>query len=299
MRPGRIVDTHHHLWDLHANYYPWLTDRVVWKPYGDYAAIRRDYMPADLKADIGALPVVKSVHLNAGHDRSDPVRETRWLQALADDTARSGGFPHALVADADLTAPDVAGVLEAHCAFPLMRGIRAILSESIRYPGQHPELLDDAGWCERVGLLPRLGLSLDLQLYPQQMTAAARLAARYPNLPIMVNHTGLPEDRSVEGRQRWRGGLRAMAAQPNVALKISAFGVCDPGWTEEGIRPLVREAIAIFGPDRCMFGSNFPVDRLFGSYARTWDSFMAATDDMTADEVDALYYGNAVRLYRL
>ena len=100
-----IVDAHHHLWDLRANYYPWLSDRIGPRMYGDYSAIRRDYLVDDFRGDIGALPVRKSVHVQAEHDAADPVRETRWLQAVA-DAPGSGGYPHAIVAYADLSAPE-------------------------------------------------------------------------------------------------------------------------------------------------------------------------------------------------
>jgi predicted TIM-barrel fold metal-dependent hydrolase len=102
----RIVDTHHHLWDLCSHYYPWLTDKILPKLYGDYAPIRRDYLIGDFLADIGSLPVVKSVHVNAGFDPRQPVRETEWLQAIADDAATSRGFPHGIVGDVDLTGSD-------------------------------------------------------------------------------------------------------------------------------------------------------------------------------------------------
>ena len=96
-----IVDAHHHLWDLRANYYPWLSDRIGPRMYGDYASVRRDYLVQDFRADIGTLPVRKSVHVPAEHDARDPVRETRWLQAVA-GAPGSGGYPHAIVAYADL-----------------------------------------------------------------------------------------------------------------------------------------------------------------------------------------------------
>lgn len=295
MVPSRIVDTHHHLWDLAANYYPWLSDHIVTKPYGDYAAIRQNYLLPEFTADIGKLPVVKSVHMNAGHDPSDPVRETRWLQSIADEA----GFPHGIVGEADLAAPDVAQVLEAHCAFRNMRGLRAMLSDSVRYPATHPELLDNPAWRANVALLPRYGLSLDVQIYPQQVAGLLDLARQNPDLQVLVCHAGLPEDQSPEGRRRWGDALRMLAAAPNVAMKISGFGVSDPHWTEAGVKPLILEAIDAFGTGRCMFGSNFPVDRLFASYARVWASYIAATEGFSESETDALFYGNAVSFYRL
>jgi predicted TIM-barrel fold metal-dependent hydrolase len=297
--PVRIIDTHHHLWNLSENRYPWLTDHIVAKPYGDYGAIRQNYLIEDFFADIGALPVVKSVHVQAGHDPSDPVRETRWLQAIADDVKRSKGFPHGIVADADLSSPDAEAVLEAHRAYRNLRGIRTILSDSVRYPGRHPDMLESPSWRANLALLRRHDLSLDLQLYPQQMAPVAALARSHPSALFIICHTGLPEDQSTEGRTRWRKALRLLAAEPNVAIKISGFGLFDRDWTVESIRPFVMETIEIFGVERCMFGSDFPVDKLFTSYNKVWASFDEITADFTDHDRSLMFHDNAVRLYRL
>jgi len=299
VRPHRIVDTHQHFWDLSLNYYPWLSDKVVVKPYGDYAAIRKTYVKADFAADIGDLPVVKSVHIDAGHDPGDPVRETRWLQQLADARGPLGGFPHGIVADGNLTEPDVVEILEAQCAFANMRGLRGMLSDSVRYPGQKPELLDSETWRHNVSLLASRSLSLDLQLYPVQMVRVAELARQNPELSIIVCHTGSPVADGAGWFERWRLGMRGLAACPNVALKISGLGLFDQAWGRVGKSDVIQEAIEIFGAERCMFGSDFPVDSLFSSYRDLWEVFFDATKALTAMEIDNLYYANAVRLYRL
>lgn len=294
-----FVDTHHHLWDLSTNYYPWLTDRVVVKPYGDYAAIRRNYLIEDFIADVGDLPLAKSVHLNGGHDRSDPVRETRWLQAIADDGARSGGLPNGVVVDADLSSTGAGAELDAHCACSNVRGVRAILSDGVRYPGQHPDLTEDRLWRENLSLLETFGLSLDLQLYPQQMAPIAALAKRHPDVLFIVCHLGLPEDRSPDGRVQWRDAIRLLASEPNAVMKISGFGLVDQQWTAESIRPLVLEAIDIFGVERCLLGSNFPVDKLFATYATLWRSLDRILSGFSDSERRLLFHDNALRVYRI
>ena len=106
------VDAHHHLWDLETNHYPWLTPSPEGGPLPDFEKLCQNYLLADFRADCANQHIVKSVHVQAEHDEEDPVRETAWLQAVADDPA-SCGFPHAIVAGANLERDDVEGVLVA------------------------------------------------------------------------------------------------------------------------------------------------------------------------------------------
>src|SRR5512141_3105154 len=149
---ARVVDAHHHLWDLSANYYPWLTDRVGPRMYGDYSAIRRNYLADDFRRDIGTIPVVKSVHVQAEHDHADPVRETRWLQSQAE----RDGFPHAIVAYAALSAAqaEVEATLDAHCVSPNVRGIRQMVHEVlVSEMGHGIDYLADERWRRNLRLL--------------------------------------------------------------------------------------------------------------------------------------------------
>jgi predicted TIM-barrel fold metal-dependent hydrolase len=294
-----FIDTHHHMWDLTANYYPWLTDKIVVKPYGDYSSIRKDYLIQDFFRDRGDLPLVKSVHVQASHDPADPVRETRWLQSVADDTARSHSFPQAIIAEVDLSSLGAGAVLEAHCKFENVRGIRAILSDAVRYPGKHPELLDDSLWRNNVSLLEAFGLSFDVQLYPQQMASLAAVTSRHPALPFVICHAGLPEDRSSEGRQKWKAAMRLLAEKPNVLVKMSGFGLIDQQWTVDSMRPIVLEIIDMFGVQRCFFGSNFPVDRLFATYRRFWHSVGQIVAGFDESEQRMMLRENAERVYRI
>ena len=295
-----IVDAHHHLWDLEANYYPWLTDHITPRICGDYAAIRKDYLLTDYLADIGDYKVVKSVHVQAEHDPRDPVRETAWLQAVADDApANPRGFPNAIVAYADLSAPNAATVLEGHCRHRNARGIRQSLNGIINDPLHHRDLLKDDNWRRNIALLAALDLSYDLQLFPVQMREAAAVVRQYESVQFLICHTGLPVDRTPEGMSLWRRGMRLLADMPNTAVKISGLGMFDRNWTTESIRPLVLEAIDIFGPQRAMFASNFPVDGMMATYGRIWSSFEEITRGFPEGERRALFHDNAVASYRL
>ncbi len=295
----RIIDAHHHLWDLQANHYPWLSDRVGPRMYGDYAAIRRNYLVDDLRRDIGRWPVVASVHVQAEHDSADPERETRWLQQQAD---RNPGLPQAIVAYADLSAApaQVEAQLAAHGRHAKLRGIRQMAHQH-RVAGMapHPDLLADPQWRDNLGLLARHGLSFDLQIFPEQADDACALLQRHPSLQCLLVHSGQPHDQSRDGLRRWRAALRRLATAPNLAIKLSGFGMFDRHWTQASIETLIHGAIDIFGPQRALFGSNFPVDGLMRGYDELWTAYTAACRRYSAAERAALFHDNAARLYRL
>ena len=294
-----VVDTHHHLWDLSANYYPWLTDRITTRVCGEYSAIRKNYLLEDFFDDADAVNLVKSIHVQAEHDHADPARETRWLQEIADSPG-SRGFPHGIIAFADLSRLDVEANLEAHYSYLNVRGIRQMLHESMVDPDNPlPSLFENSTWRKNISLLKKYGFSFDLQVYPQQMGQACGLVKEHPDLQFILCHTGQPSERDEESLNIWQTGMRALAEFPNVYVKISGLGMFDNNWTVDTIRPFILHAIEVFSVERCMFGSNFPVDGMTTSYSRLWSAYSDITSSFSASERYALFCGNAERIYRI
>ena len=159
--------------------------------------------------------------------------------------------------------------------------------------------MDDPAWRKGYALLERFGFSYDLQTPWWHLDAAAVLAADFPRTQIIVNHTGLPADRSAEGLTAWRRALETIAAQPNVAIKISGLGRAGLPWTVAANAPVIRDTIAIFGIERCMFASNFPVDSLAGTFDEIYGGFFASVAHLPEADQNQLFHDNAVRLYRL
>ena len=294
-----IVDAHQHFWDLARNYHPWLIDaEMIPFRYGDYAALRRNYLPADYRRDASGHRIVTTVHVEAEWDPADPVGETRWLAALRE----AAGLPTVAVAQARLDAADIAEVLAAQAGFGFVRGIRhkpaAAASPdavSIGAPGS----MGDRRWRDGYALLARHGLSFDLQTPWWHLAEAASLARDFPSTPIIINHTALPADRSVEGLAAWRAALAVAAREPNIALKISGLGQRGVRWQREANAPIVRDALAIFGAERCMFASNFPVDSLVGSFDAIYSGFNAIVADQPMAVQRRLFHDNAMRIYRI
>jgi len=294
-----IADAHLHIWDLALEAHPWLVT-PPWLPfrYGDYAAIRRSYLPADYRRDTRRFNVVKTVYVETEWDGADPIGETRWVH----DMAARHGMPDAMVAQAWLDRADVAEVLARQAAFPLVRGVRhkpkaAARPEDARRGA--PGSMDCPRWRDGYALLGRHGLHFELQTPWWHLDAAAELARDFPATTIVLNHAGLPADRSAEGLAGWRRALDMLAAQANAVIKISGIGVPGRGWTPELQDPVVRDAIAMFGTPRSMFRSNFSVDSLVATFDEIYGGFLAITRDMGEDVHRRLFHDNAVRIYRM
>ncbi|MDH0117118.1 amidohydrolase family protein [Rhizobium pusense] len=293
-----IIDPHHHLWNLENYSYPWLCQPgdPVAPIAGSLRSIMKSYLLDDYKADSHKWNVVKDVHLDALS--ADVVAETRWLQGLRDATGKPNGF----VAHADLESPDVDQVLAAHAEYKDTRGIRQILNwhPNPKYTFvERSDLLTDPNWLRGYKLLKKYDFSFDLQLYPHQMPAAAKVASDNPETTVILNHTGMPLERDENGLAQWRDGMRALARAPNMNAKISGLGMVMPDWTVETIKPFVLETIEIFGVDRCMFASNFPVDKIYASFDRIYEAFFELASSLSDRDQQKLFHDNAQRIYRL
>lgn len=294
-----LVDAHQHFWDLERNYHPWLCNEPqISFRYGDYHAIRRSYLPDDYLRDAASFDVVASVHVEGEWDPNDPIGETRWIHAIAGRY----GYPHAMVAQAWLDRDDVDAVLNAQAQFPLVRSVRhkpaAVSSPAGVRPGARGSMGDER-WRRGYALLETHGLSFDLQTPWWHLDEARALARDFPATVIILNHTGLPADRSAEGLAAWRRAMRRLAQASNVMVKISGLGQPGEPWTVAANGPIVLDTIDAFGVDRCMFASNFPVDGLVADFDTIYGGFARIVADLPLADRRKLFCDNARRIYRI
>jgi predicted TIM-barrel fold metal-dependent hydrolase len=286
-----FVDTHVHLWELKhpAMRYAWLEPGAT-HPHLTAAEIARlassDYLIDDFKYETRHAGVIKIVHVQAAVGIADPVRETEWLQAAADRT----GFPHAIVGHASLQDAGVQEVLERHLQYPNFRGIRDF--------GRGDYLVDSA-FRRGFGHLRDLGLVFSLDCLWENMDKAVDLARRFPTVPIVLDHMGYPQERTREYFESWRRAIRRLADAGNVNCKISEVGMADKAWTIDSVRPWILECLEVFTPARCMFGTNWPVDKLYSSYDALVDTYRHLVRELSVTEQTAVLSGNAERLYRI
>jgi L-fuconolactonase len=271
------IDAHQHFWRYRPETHGWITESMP--------VLERDFLPSDLEPLLRAQGFNGCVAVQAAQS----VAETRFLL----DLAGRHPFVRAVVGWVDLVSPDLERQLEHFCLDPRFRGVRHIAQDE-----------PDDRWLVRpdvvrgIGSLRRFGLSYDILVYARQLPAAIELVRHLPDQPFVVDHVAKPQIR--QGLLApWRNDLRALAALPNVACKLSGIvtEAAWDGWTADGLRPYLDTALECFGPERLMIGSDWPVCLLAGNYA---DVVALATDfigALTADEQAAILGANALRFY--
>jgi predicted TIM-barrel fold metal-dependent hydrolase len=300
MPPIAVVDAHHHLWDLSRGHYPWLQHAYDPQAFflGEHAALRRDFLPEDYRAASAGVEVIATVHVEAERDRGEQVAETAWLHEMN----ASHGLPNAVVAHAWLDRPDTEERLLEHLRYPLVRGVRSkpltSATPAHRVAGQ-PGSMQDEAWLRGLSLLKKHGLSWDMRVPAWHLAEAAEVAALFPELPMVLNHHGLAWDRSEEGLACWRRAMAVLAQQPNVHVKLSEFGLRDQPWDWDANARIVRETLAIFGWQRCMFASNFPVASLRIGFEPLVQGVWRMLDGLLPEQQQAVMSGNALRFYRI
>ena len=296
-----IVDAHQHFWDLERNYLPWLCDpQPIPFRYGNYDALRRSYLPEDYFRDAAGHDVVKTVYVETEWDPADPVGETRWLAEII----AASGFPHGIVAGARLDDPDVEAVLAGHAGFPRVRGIRhkpkaaAVARSSVERGA--PGSMGDPAWRRGYALLEKYGLSFDLQTPWWHLGEAAALARDFPQTQIILNHTGLPADRSAGGPRRLArgdGDARRRAQRRGQDLGPRAARA-----SRGRSRPTGRSC-ATRSRSSASSAACSPATSRSTACAPTFDTIFAGFKAIVADRAPAdqrrLFHDNAVRIYRL
>ncbi|TCT05040.1 amidohydrolase family protein [Aquabacter spiritensis] len=288
-----FVDSHFHIWrqaDL-----PWLLGPMQPRIFGPYEPIRRDYPVAEYLADCRPAGATQAVYVQANWAPDRFMDEVDYVSQASE----TSGFPIAIVAYADMTVGDVRPQLDRLAQNPRVRGVRMQLHwhENPLYRfAAAADLVCDPQVIANVGRLAAYGFSFDLQVFAGQMAHAARLAAACPDVTFVLQHAGMLEDLSPDGIAAWRAGMARLAAQPNVMSKLSALGTFLRRNDPAHIARVVGETLALFGAERCLFGSNFPIEKLWTSYADLIDAHRAAVPEGLRD---AVFQQTARRVYRL
>jgi predicted TIM-barrel fold metal-dependent hydrolase len=292
----RVVDAHFHVWrqaDL-----PWLMGPMQPRIFGPYEPIRRDYPMAEYLADRAGTGVEKSVYVQANWPVERAEAEVAWVESVALET----GWPHAIVGYADMTTPDVRPALDRLARYPRMRGIRQQFhwhEKPLYRFATDPELCRNPIVQKNVARLADYGWAFDLQVFAAQMAGAAELVRACPGVTFVLQHAGMLEDLSESGRASWLQGMAMLANEPNVFAKLSGLGTFiqrnDPlhiGW-------LINETVRLFGAGRCLYGSNFPIEKLWTGYGALIGAHRQGANGLSQAEQTAIFHDTACRVYRL
>ncbi len=289
-----MIDAHHHIWmqkDL-----PWLLGPEQPRIFGPYAGIKRDYLLAEFQKDLGKTGITRSVYVQANWAPNWAADEVAWVQANAGTTIAG------IVGYADMTAEDVTPQLEKIKDYRLMRGIRQQFhwhKNALYRFAATPDLCEDTTVQKNIAKLADYGWSFDLQVFPSQMTGAAKLAKACPDVTFILQHAGMKEDTTKAGHKKWADGMKRLADCPNVVTKLSAFGTFIHKNDPDFIAQMITDTEAMFGADRCMFGSNFPIEKLWTSYADLFTAFREGAKSLSKKKQNAIFNDTAARVYRL
>ncbi|MFN8459479.1 MAG: amidohydrolase family protein [Anaerolineae bacterium] len=278
----KIVDSHIHFWDINLLQYDWLAGQPV---------INRTFLPTDLAQQAAQVDLQKIVFVQCDCLPYQGLQEVAWVSRLAEQEPRI----QAIVAFAPLEKGAAArDELQALAAYPLVKGVRRLIQS------------EGPGFCVRpdfirgVQLLAEFGYSFDLCILHHQLPEVIKLVEQCPEVRFVLDHLGKPAIKAGL-LNPWREHLKSLASFPHVACKISgAVTEADlEQWTPADLQPYIEYALEVFGPDRVMYGGDWPVSLLATTY-QTWIETQASlTVKLPAEEKDKLFYQNACAFYRL
>lgn len=291
-----IIDTHVHFWNMRnpdpGLAWVWLDNNADHPILGNIDAIKMlSYNIDNLWAEARFADVSAFVHVQAAIGSDDPVKETIWLTRMRE----SSTVPFTIVADAELGTDDAMRQLDMHGESPYFVGVRDFRSEPMLASGEIIPRFE-----ESLTVMAERNLVFDLDCEWPNMTAARDLALRHPDLTVVLQHIGFPRRRDNEYFTQWVEGMRTLAEAPNITCKISGLAMTDPLFTADSLRPWIDTPLEIFGPARCVLGSNWPVDRLYSSYDVIMDIYRDRLSELLAPEDQRKVLSeNAARIYHL
>jgi predicted TIM-barrel fold metal-dependent hydrolase len=291
----KAIDSHFHIWRQKDQ--PWLVGPMVPRIFGPYEPIRRDYPIEEFLADQKGSGVEKAVYVQTNWAKEDFEKEVAFLT----DTAKASGWPHAIVGYADMTVDDVRPQLDRLKKYPLLRGVRMQLhwheTPAFRFAKSADQVINPTVK-KNIARLRDYGLSFDLQLFPAQMKDGLELVGENPETNFILTHTGMLTDLAEPVVEEWKAGLRTLAKAPNLYAKLSGLGTFVHRNDPEVIGTVVDNAIEILGSERLMFGSNFPIEKLWTSHAELIAAHRKAVTKHGAKAEADIFWNTAERVYR-
>ena len=298
-----IIDAHHHIW--RQNDLAWLKGPMQPRIFGPYEPIRRDYPIAEYLADLAGTGVVGSVYCQTNWPaaiglKGGELTEVEWVDAEAKE---SNGVLQGMTAYCNLLSEDAPEMLAAEAkASKLVRGIRMQLHwhENPLYRfAPRPDLMQEPLFRKNLAKLQDHGWLFELQVFTSQMKDSEALIKEFPGINFVLLHAGMLEDTSSTGRAAWREGMRRLAQLPNLYIKLSGLGTFIHRVDQAHIADIALPTIEMFGAGRCVFGSNFPIEKLWSSYADLVKAYRGALATLPDKDQAKVLSDTARMLYRL
>jgi|TARA_B100000959_G_scaffold192449_1_gene201238 predicted TIM-barrel fold metal-dependent hydrolase len=290
----KIIDTHHHLWNLSKNKYDWIKDI-------NNNNFNSNYLLENFLSDVEPLNLIKTVHIQAEINAQYELYETEWIQKISDN---NNCLPNGIIGHVDFLDDEVELKIEKHLLSKNFRGIRQILkydnnNKSISHTSI--DYLNNDNWIKNLSLLQKNDLIFEMLIIYSQYLSAYDVISKYPNILFILNHSLWPIGINSSNFSRWTKAVDLLSSLENVIVKLSGFGELNANWSKEKIKPFILYSIDKFGSNRCMFGSNFPVDKYVSQskYLSFWEAYFDIVSDFSEDEIDRIFYKNAEKFYKI
>lgn len=273
------IDSHQHFWKYEAARFPWIT--------AEMPVLRRDFLPRDLAPALRESQIGASIAVQAEHSES----ETQFLLELADQNPSVAG----VVGWIDLSSPKAAERLAHFRKFKKLRGFRHIVQAE-----PDDDFLSRPDFRRGISLLSDFAFTYDILIYERQLPAAVKLVAAFPNQKFVLDHIGKPLIKS-RTYDPWRSHVRELAGYPNVFCKVSGL-VTEADWSlwrPDDFKPCLDAVFAYFGPERLMFGSDWPVCLVAANYSQVYHLISDYATGCGKERRSAIFGGNAARFYGL
>ncbi|TLU66903.1 hypothetical protein FE810_05195 [Thalassotalea litorea] len=289
----RFTDSHHHLWELDKLSYPWLEARGSKRFFGQPDPIRKNYLPSDYLQD-HQHQVRNSVHIQVGCIPEHNLRETQLIESYI----ASGAPISAIVAAVDVRSANLAEQLAQQSQYPHVKGVRHMIGKSPEENHQLP-VFKGHEWVDGWALIAEQQLTFDLQLTQEQYEPVLQALQSVPQLNVVLCHFASPWDQSESGFKRWREAMSKFARLDNCYIKLSGFSMFTQQFNQARFIKYGLAAIEIFGAERCMLGSNFPVDKLHMSFAQLSDAWFALCNSLDTEQQAQICTKTAQKFYSL
>ena len=286
-----MIDAHHHLWDLNAVDYPWLMEKGKKRFFGDPTPIQRNYLIDEHQRLASAHGFTGSVHIQVG--AKDGLKEAKWVNRIISENP---SWSMVQVAFCNLSGEKREIQLDDLQKLSSVVGVRQIIGRSPEEDANSKtnELLTSGDFMAGLQSISDRGLSFDLQIIPELSETCAAVLSQFPKLQVVLCHAGSPYNRTAEGLNSWARDLNHLSKLPNVSCKLSGLGMFEHNWTQSSVTPIVTTVMNQFGPERVMFGSNFPVDSL----SSTFDELFRRLDNIIDEkESEDIFFQTARRIY--
>ncbi len=293
LRELKIVDSHHHFWDLSMKKHPWLCEKpLINFRYGNYEKICKNFLYDDYIKVSENHNIYKTIHMEAEWNKNNPIGEIIWLEKIY----KKFGLPNGAVGQIWLHEKGSELLLKEYSKHPIVRGVR----QKPNYDNSKNPIvkLSDKSFRNGFKNLEKYNLHFDLQIPWEYLDDVKLLADDFPNTLIILNHAGLPHDRTKNGLKNWSNAINIINLCPNIIVKISGIGVPNLVWNKTNNEYVIKHLIDKFGPKKCMFGSNFPVDSLCATYDQIVETLFECIFDLADEDIKNIFYQNAIKFYK-